>query len=175
MSIKRIPLTRPHHHSMWIEVDQRGTAKLLHSLREQVRCTTSPFHSGHSVQQGCNSVRTVFYKVIRWHNGVYNTWAFPFHVWKECQHRTKAVFPRWVPHSKFSCHGESVWWNRILCIMHNSPEPQRESDRKCFSFGKQGNPKGHDKKKHNWRNIYIILSKGEEVNTKNTKKNWSTV
>ena len=55
-----------------MEAGQRGTKNWLQSPREQGRCTASPVYSGHS-EQGRNSVRTVFWKIIRWHNGRYST------------------------------------------------------------------------------------------------------
>ena len=79
-----------------MEADQRGTTNWFHIPSEQGRCKTSPFHISHSLQQGCNSVRTVFWQVIRCHNDEYSTWAFPFHVRKECQPKSKVDSPRWV-------------------------------------------------------------------------------
>ena len=74
------------------EVETVIKEMLLQSPREQGRCTASPVHSGHS-EQGRNSVQTGFWKIIRGHNGRYSTWAFPFHVRKECQPKSKAVSP----------------------------------------------------------------------------------
>ena len=51
-----------------MEADQRGTTNWLYNPRKQGSCTTTLFDSGHSIQQGCNSMRTVFWQVIRWHN-----------------------------------------------------------------------------------------------------------
>ena len=81
------------------------------------------FDGGHSLKQGWYSVRTVFLQVIRWHNDRYSTWTFPFHVWKEHQLKIKVVSPRWVSHSIFICHKESLQKNWNLCILHtHSPD-----------------------------------------------------
>ena len=115
LSIKKNPMDKA---TAPMEAGQRGTKNWLQSPREQGRCTASPLHSGHSKQQGRNSLRTVFWKIIRWHNDRYSTWAFSFHVWKECQSKSKVVSPNSVAAKRV--HNEIGAF--VFCIPHRSSD-----------------------------------------------------